>query len=152
MKKMNLNFNSILFLTGIVAVLFACGGKKEAATEATADDMTWAGMDAYHMVMAESYHPLRDSSNLAPAKANAEALAAEAEKWAGAPLPERVNNDEMTTRLENIKTASRAFADKVKAGASDEELSAALTALHEEFHHIHEAWEGGHDEGHKEHH
>lgn len=141
----------LLFSLMVVALLMACGGKKEEATEATTDDdMTWAGMDAYHMVMAESYHPLRDSANLAPAKANAEALATEAEKWAGAALPERVNNDEMTTRLENLKTNSRAFADKVKAGATDEELSAALTALHEEFHHIHEAWEGG--GGHKEHH
>jgi hypothetical protein len=152
MKKMIQNFNAMLFLTLVGAVLFACGGKKEATSEKTGDDMTWAGMDAYHMVMAESYHPLRDSSNLAPAKANAEALAAEAESWASAPLPERVNNDEMTTRLENLKASSRAFADKVKAGASDEELSAALSALHEEFHHVHEAWEGGHGEGHKEHH
>ncbi|MBL7852561.1 MAG: hypothetical protein JNN04_16770, partial [Cyclobacteriaceae bacterium] len=92
---MSLNLRSLFFLSGIVALLFACGGKKETSTEATGDDMTWAGMDAYHMVMAESYHPLRDSSNLAPAKANAESLAAEAEKWASAPLPERVNNDEM---------------------------------------------------------
>jgi len=150
--KMNFNLRSMVFLAGLVAVLMACGGKKEGSEEAAGDDMTWAGMDAYHMVMAESYHPLRDSANLAPAKANAEALAAEAEKWAAAPLPERVNNDEMTTRLENVKAASRAFADKVKAGASDEELSAALTALHEEFHHVHEAWEGGHGGDHKEHH
>lgn len=128
----------------------ACSGKKE-SQEAGHDEgsTTWAEMDAYHMIMAESYHPLKDSANLAPAKANAEALAAEAEKWAAAPLPERVNNDEMMTRIENLKASSRAFADKVKAGASDEELSAALTALHEEFHHIMEAWEGG---GHSEHH
>lgn len=149
--KMILNLRSMVVLAVTLALLTSCGGKKEASTEA-ADANTWAGMDAYHMVMAESYHPLRDSSNLAPAKANADALAAEAEKWAGAPLPERVNNDEMTTRLENLKASSRAFADKVKAGASDEELSAALTALHEEFHHIHEAWEGGHGADHKEHH
>lgn len=148
--KTSIPVRSLFILFGLVTLLFACGGKKEESTEAAADEMTWAGMDAYHMVMAESYHPMRDSSNLAPAKANAEALAAEAEKWAGAALPERVNNDEMTTRLENLKANSRAFADKVKAGATDEELSAALTALHEEFHHIHEAWEGG--GGHKEHH
>jgi hypothetical protein len=105
-------------------------------------------MDAYHMIMAEAYHPLKDSANLAPARLNAEALAAEAEKWAATPLPDRVNNDEMTTRVENLKNSSRAFADMVKGGASDEELSTALTALHDEFHHIMEAWEGGHGEHH----
>lgn len=105
-------------------------------------------MDAYHLIMAEAYHPLKDSANLAPAKANAEALAAEAEKWAASTFPERVNTDEMMTRVENLKASTRAFADKVKAGAPDEELSTALTALHEEFHHIMEAWEGGHSEHH----
>ncbi len=145
--------NSIVTLSVItlfVAALIACSGKKEHAEgEHSEDATTWAELDAYHMVMAESYHPLKDSANLAPAKANAEALAAEAEKWAAASLPERVNNDEMMTRIENLKASSRAFADKVKAGATDEELSAALTALHQEFHQIQEAWEGG---GHSEHH
>ena len=152
MKPLHLIRFAWMFVV-VAAFLSACGGEaKKEEGDAAASETTWAAMDAYHMIMAESYHPLRDSSNLAPAKANAEALAAEAEKWASEPLPERVNNDEMTTRLENLKIASRAFADKVKAGAADEELSAALTALHEEFHHVHEAWEGGHGADHKDHH
>ncbi len=105
-------------------------------------------MDSYHMIMAESYHPLKDSANLTPARANAESLAAEADKWAATALPERVNNDEMKARIESIKASSRSFADKVKAGAADDELATSLTALHEEYHHIMEAWEGGHEEHH----
>lgn len=101
------------------------------------------------MIMAESWHPLTDSASLVPARANAEMLAAEAEKWAAATLPERVNNDEMMTRIEDLKTSSRAFADKVKAGTSDEEFAAALSAIHEQFHAIMEAWEGA---GHSDHH
>lgn len=131
---------SIIAMT-IVALISACGGEKKHSEDQT----TWAAMDSYHMLMAEAYHPLKDSANLAPAKAGAEALAMEAEKWASGTLPEKVDNDDMKKRIESLKTASRAFADQVKAGATDEELSAALTALHEEFHHIMEAWEGGHD-------
>lgn len=143
MKILRLIFG-VLIVISLGALLASCGGGKKEGAEET----TWAAMDAYHFIMAEVYHPLKDSANLAPAKANAEALAAEAERWAATPLPERVSNDEMTTRLENLKASSRAFADKVKAGATDEELSAALTALHDEFHHIQEAWEGGHSEHH----
>ncbi len=120
----------------------ACGGKKEHAHETGSN--TWEAMDAYHMIMAESYHPLKDSANLVPAKANAEELAAEAEKWSSSEIPERVKNEEMIAMLESIKNSSRAFADKVKAGATDEELATALTALHDEFHHIMETWSGGH--------
>jgi len=104
----------------------------------------WAEMDAYHMIMAESFHPLKDSSNLAPAKANAERMAAEAEKWAAADLPEKVSGDEMKAMIASLKASSRAFADQVEAGVADEELGIALTKLHTEFHHIMEAWEGGH--------
>ena len=139
----------ITILSMFTAILWSCGGSgTKHEGEHTADDNTWAEMDSYHMIMAESYHPLKDSANLAPARENAEALAVEAEKWASAKLPDRVNNDEMTTRLQNLKSSSRAFADKVKSGATDEELSSALTALHDEFHHIMEAWAGGHGEHH----
>lgn len=131
-------------------LIFACSGEKKGGEEET----TWAGMDSYHMLMADVYHPLKDSANLAPAKNGAEALAAEAEKWASGVLPEKVDNDEMKARLESLKKSSRAFADKVKTNASDEELAAALTALHEEFHHIMEIWErdGEHGKEHGDHH
>ncbi len=112
------------------------------------EETTWAAMDSYHMIMAESYHPLKDSANLAPARANAELLAAEAETWAATALPERVNNDDMKALIGSLQASSRSFADKVKAGAADEELATALTALHDEFHHIMETWEGGHEKHH----
>lgn len=147
--NLQLNVRKIALLISLAAMIGACSGKKE-STEAAAESepTNWQAMDDYHMIMAESYHPLKDSANLEPAKANAQLLAAEAEKWAETELPERVNNDEMKAKIESIKTNSRAFADKVLAGAPDEELAAALTALHEEYHHVMEAWEGGHSEHH----
>lgn len=142
-------FRSMCFVLGLLAltvIITRCGGSKKESEEMT----TWAEMDAYHNVMADAFHPLKDSANLAPAKANAELLASEAEKWAAAPLPEKVKNDEMAASLESLKTNSRAFAEKVNAGATDEELATLLNALHDEFHHIMEVWEGGGKHG--EHH
>ena len=64
------------------AVLIACGTKKETtATETTTDSTSadtdeWKAMDDFHMIMAESFHPFKDSANLAPAKAKARLAAA----------------------------------------------------------------------------
>ena len=132
--------NRTIICLVFLGIVGACAGKHE-----TMESDDWAELDSYHMIMAESYHPLKDSSNLAPAKANAEALAAEAAKWASAELPDKVNTDEMKSMIATLNTSTRAFADMVGAGATDEELTAALTALHGEFHHIMEAWEGRHE-------
>ncbi len=133
----------ILFVA-IAAFALACG-KKEGhehddsdATTASADE--WKAMDDFHVIMAETFHPFKDSSNLEPAKTHSEHLAMEAEKWAGATLPEKVNNEETKTKLEKLKTDTRAFADKVKAGGTDEEVGAQLTAIHDLFHEIQESW------------
>ena len=123
-----------ILLSCIVAV--ACSKKETASDE-------WPGMDTYHMVMAEAYHPMRDSANLAPAKANAGDLALEAENWQNGELPDKVDNDEVKAMLAQLKTDSRAFADQVKANAPDSVLSASLENLHAEFHKITEAWHGG---------
>lgn len=139
---------SLFGLVFLSFVIISCGKKQEGEQAASSDE--WKEMESFHMIMAEAYHPLKDSANLAPAKSGAEALASEAEKWAAAALPEKVNNDAVKAQLESLKTNSRAFADKVKANAPDTELSTALEALHEEFHHIMEAWHGGHE--HEEHH
>jgi len=124
---------SILFVS---AVVLACS-KKEAPSD------EWPGLDTYHMVMAEAYHPMRDSANLAPAKANAEDLALEAENWEKGALPDKVDNDEVKGLLAQLKTDSRAFADQVKSNVPDSVLSSSLENLHEEFHKIMEAWHGG---------
>ncbi|GHM98686.1 hypothetical protein WSM22_01760 [Cytophagales bacterium WSM2-2] len=97
--------------------------------------------------MAASFHPL-DSGNVAPVKKLASQMADEAASWAAATLPEKVNNDEMKGKLEKLKTDTRALADEIAKGATDESIKQKLTELHEQFHKIMEGWEGhGHDEG-----
>jgi hypothetical protein len=61
-----------------------------------------------------------------------------------------VDNQEIKDALVKLEADSRAFAEKVAAGAGDEELGAALNALHDHFHTIQEAWHGGGHHG--EHH
>jgi hypothetical protein len=125
----------------------ACGTKKdEASNEATDTTQValqeWKEMDAYHMLMAEAFHPFKDSANLEPAKSLAADLVKSAEAWVNAPLPEKVNNDEVKTKLQELKAGSDALATAV-AGGKTEEISSTLTTLHDTFHELQEAWYGG---------
>lgn len=149
-------FNTRLTFAVLLLAVAACGGKKDDAghehhhdAEAAASGKgDWKEMDSFHMIMAETFHPYKDSANLQPAKTHAEHLAMEADKWASSILPEKVNNDETKTRLEKLKADTRGLADKVKAGAPDTEIGAQLTTVHELFHEIQESWYGDGGEHH----
>lgn len=148
-------FNHFCMMCVIAAVALACSGKKQEAHNqdehthghATAAD-EWKEMDDFHMLMAEAFHPYKDSANLAPAKENAEALAAGAGQWKDAPLPEKVNNDEVKAALAQLATDAAAFAATVKGG-DDKAIGESLNKIHDEFHHIQEMWYGGHGHAHE---
>ncbi|MBX2945353.1 MAG: hypothetical protein KF725_05930 [Cyclobacteriaceae bacterium] len=134
------------YLTLLVfVVIAACTTKKEA--EATVADEEWPLMDEFHMVMAESFHPFKDSANIAPAIAHAAEMAALAEKWSNAELPSKVNNDEVKTNLQTLKTETAAFAELVQGG-DEAAIGAALKDLHDLFHKLQDAWYHGEHGGH----
>ena len=134
----------------VFAMIIACSEKKDSTATAVNSD-EWPEMDEFHMMMAESFHPYKDSSNLEPAKANAADMANLAEKWTTAPLPEKVNTDEVKANLEQLKNDAAAFAQTVQAGDTVK-IGESLTSLHDLFHKLQEAWykpgkkgEEGHD-------
>ena len=133
-----------VFVLFALALAVACSGKKE--SDAVANSEEWPEMDEFHMVMAESFHPFKDSSNLEPAKANAAEMAKVAEKWAGAALPEKVNTDEVKANLSQLKTDAAAFTAVVQSGDTTK-IGESLTSLHDLFHKLQESWYG--EKGHK---
>lgn len=147
MKSSRILYPLIVFAIAAL-VLLACSGKKHEEDHAhhhgagAADEGDWKEMDSFHMIMAETFHPYKDSANLDPAKTHAEHLAMEAEKWAAATLPEKVANDTVRAELEKLKTDTRTLADQVKNGSTDESIGAQLTAVHDRFHAIQEMWYG----------
>jgi hypothetical protein len=141
-------FNYVTFavLAGFaVLTIIQCSKPAEKEEE---EQVEWKEMDDYHAVMADVFHPLKDSGNLEPIKTRAEELAASASKWADAELPKKVDNEEMKGRLAQLKDASRGLADQVNAGAGDEIITTQLTELHDLFHAIQEGWYGGGEEHH----
>lgn len=125
-----------MFVLAVVAI--ACGEKKTETTEVN----EWKQMDDFHMIMAESFHPYKDSSNLAPAKEMAKELADAAAQWASAALPEKVNNDEMKATLTQLNAGSQDLLKLVTDNAADSTVAKSLTDLHDTFHKIQEGWYG----------
>lgn len=143
MKQFTL-YSFVILVTLLTA---ACGTKKD---ETAANNDEWPEMDEFHMIMAESFHPYKDSAYLEPAKANAAEMAKVAEKWLNAPLPEKVNTDETKANLSQLKADADAFTQTAQSGDSVK-IGESLTALHDQFHKLQEAWYGGHKkEGHDE--
>lgn len=134
MKKVTL-YVVIVFVTLLAA---SCGDKKN---DKMADTDAWPEMDEFHTIMADSFHPFKDSANLEPARANAIEMSTIADKWASAPLPEKVKNDETKTILNQLKEDAKSFIQIVQDGDSVK-IGESLTALHDQFHVLQEAWYG----------
>ncbi len=142
-KKIKLMKNKFIYtLIFALAGIVSCTEKKETASTTMEDAGEWREMDSFHMIMAEAFHPFKDSANLAPVKKMAEEMAVEADKWASAELPAKVNNEEVKEELQKLKTDTRALADLIKSGADDAAIGSSLNALHDSFHEIMEAWHG----------
>lgn len=135
----------------VLLITFSCGHNSH--SEEASDDTEWKEMEEFHTVMADVYHPLKDSNNLEPIKKDAGNLSAAASKWADAKVPEKVDNEETRKLLTQLKDGTQELAQAVKSGDSDEIIAAKLTILHDTFHSIMESWyKAGKEEGAEEHH
>jgi hypothetical protein len=139
MRKL-LNYGALL------SIILCVACSRNAGHDDHEEQVEWKEMDDFHTVMADVFHPLKDSGNLQPIKTRAEELATSASTWADANLPEKVDNEEVKGLLINLKDGSRQLADKIKAGASDDAIQTQLTSLHDLFHSIQEKWYAGGDE------
>ena len=143
MKKL---YTLLYVLTALV--IGSCASKKDDAhghhhEAAMEEESDWKEMDEFHMIMAETFHPYKDSSNLEPAKTRAGELATAADRWASASLPAKVDNEEIKTKLQQLRSETATLAGNVRAG-DDNLVAAQLTKVHDIFHEIQEAWYGGH--------
>lgn len=125
--------------------LVACSPKKAVQTEISSNE--WKELDSFHMIMAEAFHPYKDSANLEPAKTLAQEMADEAGKWALATLPEKVDNEEMKSKLQMLNTGSQSFLKLTTESVPDSVVGQSLTKLHDLFHEIQEGWYGGRKHG-----
>ena len=146
MKKLLLTY----FTLTIFFALTACSVKHDTTQEhdeEALDNDEWPMMDEFHMIMAESFHPFRDSSNIDPAIANAAEMASLAENWSASTLPAKVNNQSVKDDLAVLKSETASFAQLVQEG-DKQQIGDALTRLHDHFHKLQEAWHSDHEHKH----
>jgi hypothetical protein len=136
----------IPFFILVAVYAFSCGNAKHDGHEhheEETDRGDWKEMDEFHMIMAETFHPYKDSSNLEPVKTRAAQLATAAERWAAAKLPKKVDNDQIKARLHKLHSETETLAENVRT-SNDSVIGEQLTKVHDTFHEIQEAWYGGH--------
>lgn len=92
----------------------------------------WKEMDAFHATLGATFHPVQ-KGDLAPLKANVATLAAKASDWNASTPPAACASQAMKESVAWLATNSAALAAKVKSGAADSELTAAITAIHDRF-------------------
>lgn len=143
--KKNININNrlmkiIIAINLLALICWSCSPKSESSDSSIESDYEeWTGMDEFHMIMAESFHPYRDSLNLEPTKRYAEEMVVLADQWISNELPGKVDNEEVKNLLKELKIAVDALADLIKTG-SDEDIGTSITNVHDVFHHLQEAW------------
>lgn len=113
----------------------------------SADHMTsgWKELDAFHKLVAETWHPASGANDLAPLRAKAAAMASSAEKLAASAPPKTCDTPVVRQTIKELAPASAKLAESVKANAADAQLKRDLGALHEKFETVEGACSGKHE-------
>lgn len=107
----------------------------------------WKELDAYHDVMSATWHPAKNN-DLKPIRAQADSLSASARRWSESKVPTACDTKPIKDAIADVVTGSAKVAQLVAADATDADLRAALSAVHDRF----EVVEKGCKPGHSGHH
>lgn len=93
----------------------------------------WKELDSYHMLMMETWHPIKDKGDVAPIRAKATRLVDAARLLGKSTPPAKCNKPELKKAAADLVGSTEAVANLVTKKADDAALSAAMKKLHEEF-------------------
>lgn len=93
----------------------------------------WKELDAFHTLMAASWHPASGKNDLAPAKAKAVEMAAAARKWEASVAPKGCDTPKLKEAVIKVSASSQEFAAMVAKAQDDAALKTKLGAIHETF-------------------
>jgi hypothetical protein len=93
----------------------------------------WKELDAFHHVMADTWHPIVQSNDLKVIRAMAPELAKAAEAWSAAKVPAACDKKEIRDAIAAVVSKSKDVAQLVAKQASDADVKAALRDTHDRF-------------------
>ena len=105
--------------------------KAEAAHHAMASG--WKELDAFHTLMAATWHPVSKSSDFTVVRAKAGALAEAAQAWSAAAVPAACDTKANRDAIVAVAKQSKDLAALVAANGSDADVKKALHDVHERF-------------------
>lgn len=120
----------------LAVVLFAGIQAVSAQGEAKPKPAAWPERDAFHKVMAGTFHPAEEG-NFEPIKKRSQEMADAAAAWQKSTIPaELASQANLKPTLDKLAKDSQALNEQVKAGAADADILKSLSALHDTFHTI----------------
>lgn len=93
----------------------------------------WKEMDAYHALIAATWHPAKENGDMAPIRAKAKELAASAKTLAASTPPAACNKPALKEAATKLAPESQAIAEMVAKNASNNAIKDALKLLHDHF-------------------
>ena len=96
---------------------------------------TWPAIKEFHEVMSQTFHPAEEG-NLEPIRKDAESLLEKANALTVENMPAEFRSPKLIETLIVLKKETKVVTELVKQKASDDEITKALTKLHDIFHQI----------------
>jgi hypothetical protein len=95
----------------------------------------WPELKTFHSIMSQTFHP-SEEGNLQPIKERSKEMMEKAEQLADSKIPLEYKTDAIVKAVEQLKSDTKKLHKMVGNKASDKEITAALSALHDVFHQI----------------
>ncbi len=128
--KTIIRFSLLLFMSVVFLAASQAQDTKEKAM------MKWDdAKEAYHKVMAGTFHPAEEGDYM-PLKEKAHELHKSAKHWASVTIPDGLDKDELKKNLKMLVSGSADLEKLVKKEATDDDLKKAIFSLHDVFHDI----------------
>lgn len=102
----------------------------------------WNEMEAFHEVMAKTFHPAEEGK-LEPIRSRSAEMVEKAMAWKNSTAPEGYDKTAVLKKLKELVKGAKEINKMVKKNALDKELKEELTELHDVFHQIMEKCEDG---------
>lgn len=93
----------------------------------------WKELDAYHMLMMQTWHPIKSKGDVAPIRAKATDMVASAKVLAASKAPKGCDTPVLKDAAKTLVTETEGVAKLVANKADDKALSAAMKTLHDKF-------------------
>ena len=100
----------------------------------------WKEMEAFHDVMAKTFHPAEEGK-LEPIRTRSGEMLDKANAWQSSTAPEGYNQKAVKKSLKELVKGAKEINNLVKENAADDVLKAKLSRLHDVFHKIMEKCE-----------